>query len=113
MKVPVRYGDLAGRCALVTGASSGIGLGIAQAFLEQGMRVAVHYRANRAAAEALCERFPGAAAPVQADLGTEEGCARAVRHAVAALGGLEQIVHSAGIWNEGPIASIARATLEE
>ena len=35
------YPDLQGRAALVTGASSGIGLGIAQALLSQGMRLAI------------------------------------------------------------------------
>ena len=38
------YPDLQGRAAIVTGASSGIGLGIARALLGQGMRVAVHVR---------------------------------------------------------------------
>jgi len=113
MRVEVNYADLAGRRALVTGASSGIGLAIAGAFLEQGMRVAVHYRSNRAVAEELCARFPGLAVPVDADLGTEEGCARAVRRSVEALGGLEQLVHSAGMWNEGPIATISGARVEE
>ena len=113
MKLEVHYSDLAQRRALVTGASSGIGLAIAEAFLEQGMRVAVHYRSSRAAAAELCARFPGMAVPVDADLGTEEGCAHAVRLAVEALGGLEQLVHSAGIWNEGPIATISSAHVEE
>ncbi len=113
MKVEAKYGDLNGRRALVTGASSGIGLGIARAFLEQGMRVAVHYRSYRAAAETLCARFPDLAVPVQADLASEEGCVRAVELSVEALGGLEQLVHSAGIWNEGPITSITRANVEE
>ncbi len=107
------YSDLPGRQALVTGASSGIGRGIAEAFLEQGMSVALQYRANRAAAEALAARFPGRAFTVQAELGTEEGCVRCVGEAVGALGGLDQIVHSAAIWNEGPIGSIRAGQLEE
>jgi 3-oxoacyl-[acyl-carrier protein] reductase len=113
VKVVARYADLAGRRALVTGASSGIGLGIAEAFLEQGMRVAVHFRSNRAAAEALAARFPGRAFPVQAELGTERGCVACVAGAARALGGLDQIVHSAAIWSEGPIGSIGAAQLEE
>lgn len=113
MKILARYEDLAGRRALVTGASSGIGLGIAEAFLEQGMKVAVHYRSSRAAAEGLAARFPGRAAAIQAELGTEAGCVACVRDAVAALGGLDQIVHSAAIWNEGPIARMDAARLEE
>ena len=81
MKVRATYSDLAGRRALVTGASSGIGLGIAEAMLEQGMSVAVHYRSNRGAAEALAARFPGKAFPVQAELGEEAGCVRCVAEA--------------------------------
>ncbi len=113
MKVAANYSDLSGRRALVTGASSGIGRGIAEAFLEQGMSVAVQYRSNRAAAEALAARFPTRAFAVEAELGTEAGCARCVADAVGALGGLDQIVHSAAIWNEGPIASIRAEQLEE
>jgi 3-oxoacyl-[acyl-carrier protein] reductase len=113
MKILARYDDLAGRRALVTGASSGIGLGIAEAFLEQGMKVAVHYRSNRAAAEGLASRYPGRAAAIQAELGTEAGCVACVRDAAAALGGLDQIVHSAAIWNEGAIARMDAARLEE
>lgn len=113
MRVLARYADLAGRRALVTGASSGIGLGIAEAFLDQGMRVAVHWRSSREAAESLAARFPGRAFPVRAELGTEEGCVACVGEAVRALGGLDQLVHSAAIWNEGPIGTIGAARLEE
>lgn len=112
MIIVANYSDLAGRRALVTGASSGIGLGIAEAFLAQGMRVAVHYRANRAGADALCRRFPERAVAVEADLSAEAGCAQAVARSVEALGGLEQLVHSAGIWNEGAIATLDAARVE-
>src|SRR4051812_45264464 len=107
------YPDLQGRAALVTGASSGIGLGIARALLAQGMRVAVHYHRGREAAESLCAGHPGRAFAVQADLGTEQGCVLLARESVRALGGAQLIVHSAGIWNDGPIASLSRASLEE
>jgi 3-oxoacyl-[acyl-carrier protein] reductase len=109
----VRYPDLAGRRAIVTGASSGIGLGIAEALLEQGMAVAVHYRSHRAPAEALAERFPGRAFPVGAELGEEGGCVALVREAARALGGVDQVVHSAGIWNDGAIATLSAGVLEE
>jgi 3-oxoacyl-[acyl-carrier protein] reductase len=111
--VQATYADLSGRRTLVTGASSGIGLGVAEAFLAQGMSVAVHYRSSRAAAEALASRFPGRAFPVQAELGTEAGCVACVAEAARALGGLDALVHSAAIWNEGPIDRIRAEQLEE
>ena len=113
MTLPVRYLDLEGRRALVTGGSSGIGLGIAEAFLEQGMKVAIHFRTHRGEAEALASRFPGRAFPVGADLATEAGAVALVRESVRLLGGLDQLVHSAGIWNDGAIDRIEAGRVEE
>ncbi len=113
MKLLAQYQDLAGRRALVTGASSLLGLGVAEAFLSQGMSVALHWRSNGMPVDALAMRFPGRAFPVQADLGTEGGCVACVSEAARLLGGIDQLVHSAGIWNHGPIGSISAAQLEE
>lgn len=107
------YPDLRGRAAVVTGASSGIGLGIARALLEQGMRVAVHYRGGRASAEALCAQHTGRAFAVRADLGTETGCVTLARDALEKLGGAHVLVHSAGIFNGAPIEEVDAPRLEE
>ena len=113
MTLLVKYQDLAGRRALVAGGSSGIGLGIAEAFLEQGMKVVIHYRSHEAEARDLAVRFPGNAFAVGADLSVEQGAVNLVAESARLLGGLDQLVHSAGIWNEGAIGGIEASRLEE
>jgi 3-oxoacyl-[acyl-carrier protein] reductase len=98
------YPDLNGRTALVTGASSGIGRGIALALETQGMRVAAQYRTQKP---------PEGLVPLQAELGTERGCIELAAKAREALGSVELLVHSAGIFNAGPIDQITSQTLEE
>lgn len=110
--IPSRYADLDGRCVLVTGASSGIGFATARAFLDQGCRVVAHYRSGQGAAESLGRDFPGRASALAADLSTEEGCVSVVSEAAERMGGLDVVIHSAGIWTPGPIREMSRATLE-
>ena len=113
MRLHVHYSDLEGRRAVVAGGSSGIGLSIAKAFLEQGMKVVIHYRSHRRSAEAQVRRHPGRAFAVGADLSQEEGAVGLVRESARLMGGVDQLVHSAAVWNEGPIGRISRAQLEE
>ncbi len=107
------YPDLKARTALVTGGSSGIGFGIAEALLEQGVRVGIQYRSGRAAAEELAARYPGRAFALAAELGEERGCVALAKAQLAALGGCDVLVHSAGTWNDGPIGELPAARLEE
>lgn len=98
------------RTVLVTGASSGIGLECARAFLARGDRVVAQYRTQPEPVNALAGKYGvDRVVPVEADLATEEGCVTAV----AAAPGLEVLVHSAGIWNDGPIRQLSREVLEE
>lgn len=88
---------------LVTGASRGLGRGIALELARVGMSVAVHYAGNLAAAEqtaADCATVgvPGAVFPlVQADLGDPAQRCRLVGRTIDALGRLDALVSNAGI----------------
>src|SRR2546430_1415932 len=77
---------------------------IALALETQGMRVAAQYRTQRP---------PDGTVALQAELGTEQGCVDLVRAARAALGSVDLLVHSAGIYNAGAIDEIASDKLEE
>ena len=92
--------DLAGRNALVTGASGGIGRAIARALARQGARVGVS-GTRVAALEALADEIGGQAAVLPADLAAADGPERLVEAAVAGLGGVDILVHNAGVTRDG------------
>ena len=89
---------LSGKAVLVTGASKGIGLACAIAFLREGARVAIVSRSQANLDAALAKLPSGSARPVTiaADLVQSEDAARAVDAAQAALGPLDVLVNSAG-----------------
>ena len=89
---------LAGKAVLVTGASKGIGLACAAAFLREGARVAIVSRSRANLDAALVQLRHGSTAPVgiEADLTRIDQAARAVDEAEAALGPLDVLVNSAG-----------------
>jgi 3-oxoacyl-[acyl-carrier protein] reductase len=81
--------------AAVTGASSGIGAAIAEAFGGAGAMVLVTHRDSAEAASAVAERI-GNALVVQADLSTRAACEALVAEALERLGGLDVWVNNAG-----------------
>lgn len=97
------YSDLKGKTAVITGAASGLGHGIAKRFLEEGMNVVINYHSDskQEAAEQLAAEFNGGAethaVAVQADVSTEEGVRRLAEAAIDQFGGFDIWVNNAGI----------------
>jgi 3-oxoacyl-[acyl-carrier protein] reductase len=92
-------GKLDGRVAIVTGAASGIGRGIADSFAEEGAAVAVADRNEpgaREVADAIVARG-GRAVAVHVDVGDEALVAAMVERVLAELGGIDILVNNAGI----------------
>ena len=93
--------SLEGRRALVTGGSRGVGAAISRLLGSFGAHVGVLYRSRRDEAEAMVAelgRLGVRSTAVAADVGDAVAVERAFDAVVEALGGLDLVVHSAGIW---------------
>jgi 3-oxoacyl-[acyl-carrier protein] reductase len=87
---------LNGKVALVTGAGSGFGLGIAEVFAREGARVAV-VDIDEGAANTVAGSLGDAAIGLAADVSKAADVRRAVEQTVATLGSLDILVNNAGI----------------
>ena len=98
-------GELEGRVALVTGASSGIGRATALRFAEAGATVALVGRNYDALEEVADEIFKGGltALKISADVTDEIQAGMAVNAAVTQLGGLDVLVNAAGVISNGTV----------
>ena len=93
--------SLKGKRAVVTGGSRGIGAAVTRLLAECGADVCIGYRSRSAEAEALVTelRTMGVRATAfAADLGDAAGANGLIRTCVETFGGLDILVHSAGIW---------------
>lgn len=92
--------DLAGKTALVTGSSRGIGRAIALELANRGARVIVNYRTGAEAAERVCAAIAatgGQARAIAADVSQSADVERLFAEATAAFGAIEILVNNAGI----------------
>jgi NAD(P)-dependent dehydrogenase (short-subunit alcohol dehydrogenase family) len=86
---------LEGRRVLVVGASAGIGRVIGQRLCESGAHVAFAAR-RREICEELAEETKGVAIGLSCDVTDEAQCSQLIRDTVRGLGGLDDVVYSAG-----------------
>ena len=102
--------DLAGKKALVTGGSRGIGAAIATALADKGAAVAITYERSAESAAQLVAAIQGkggTAIAIQADSADPAAIQRSVDEAARALGGLDILVNNAAIARNNSIADFA------
>jgi NAD(P)-dependent dehydrogenase (short-subunit alcohol dehydrogenase family) len=93
--------ELAGRVALVTGASRGIGRGIALELAAAGASVIVNYRRDQEAADEVVAAAGNGSIAIQASMSEAADVDRLADEALAAFGAVDILVANAGIASRG------------
>lgn len=102
-------GRLSGKVAVVTGASKGIGAGIAKQLAAEGARVAVNYSSSRQAADAVVAEIKaagGEARAIQADVAQPEQIDKLFAEVREHFGPVDILVNNAGIYEFAPLEEI-------
>ena len=109
------FTSIAGRAVVVTGATRGIGKGIAQVFAGAGARVLIVGRDAEAAKDMVAElSATGAeASHVLADVSRREDCQRIAAAAAERFGGIDVLCANAGIFPASPLADMTDQDIDE
>ena len=100
---------LNGQVAVVTGASKGIGAGIAKALAAEGASVVVNYSSSKAGADKVVAEITkngGKAIAVQGDVSKQADITRLFAETKKAYGHVDVLVNNAGVYAFGPIESV-------
>ncbi|WFR98835.1 glucose 1-dehydrogenase [Rhizobium tumorigenes] len=100
---------LAGKVAVVTGASKGIGAAIAKAFAAEGAKVVVNYSSSQAGADAVVKAITSAggdAIAVQGDVSKAEQAKGLIDAAIREFGKLDVLVNNSGVYAFGAIEDV-------
>jgi len=109
------FTSIAGRAVVVTGATRGIGKGIARVFADNGARVLIVGRDQEAASGTVAELTAGGAevSYVLADVSLRAGCQRIAETAAERLGGVDVLCANAGIFPDGRLEDLTEDDLDQ
>src|SRR5215470_4908386 len=102
-------GRLAGKVAIVTGASKGIGAGIAKQLASEGASVVVNYSSSKEGADRVVKEITskgGKAVAVQAHVAKAADLEKLFTETKKAFGKLDILVNNAGIYEFSPITAV-------
>jgi 3-oxoacyl-[acyl-carrier protein] reductase len=105
-------GKLANKVALVTGASKGIGAGIAKALAADGASVVVNYASSKEGADKVVAEIKakgGKAVAVQGDFSKQEDISKVFAETKKTFGRLDTLVNNAGVYEFAPLGDITVA----
>jgi 3-oxoacyl-[acyl-carrier protein] reductase len=102
-------GKLEGKVAIVTGASKGIGAGIAKQFAAEGATVVVNYASSKDAAEKVVKEITGKggkAVAIQGDIAKQADIERVFAETKKQFGKLDILVNNAGVYEFSPLDGV-------
>ena len=100
---------LSGKVAVVTGASKGIGAGIAKQFAAEGASVVVNYASSKSDADKVVDEITkrgGKAIAVQGDVGKKKDIERLFAETKKAFGRVDVLVNNAGVYRFEPLEAV-------